>query len=91
MGRPVVSTSLGAEGVPAKQRENIILADTPEEFAQGILELMTDDSLFERIRAQARKLVEDKYAWQKGVKVMERVLEQMMRDSPPLKQQGARQ
>ena len=91
MGRPVVSTSLGAEGIPAKQRENIILADTPEEFAQGILDLMTDDSLFERIRTQARKLVEDKYAWEKGVKVMERVLEKMMRDSPPSKQQGARQ
>ena len=71
IGRPVVSTSLGAEGVPALQRENIILADKPEEFAQGILDLMTDDTLFERIRTNARKLVEEKYAWEKGVEIME--------------------
>jgi glycosyltransferase involved in cell wall biosynthesis len=81
-GTPVVSTSLGAEGVPAVQRENIIVADDPEEFAQGILDLMTDDRLFERIRKNARRLVEEKFAWQKGVEVMEGVLEKMMDKNP---------
>ncbi len=90
VGRPVVSTSLGAEGVPAQQRENIILADKPEEFAQGILDLMTDDRLFERIRTNARKLVEEKYAWEKGVEIMEGVLEKMLKKTPSLQNQGAR-
>jgi len=78
VGTPVVSTSLGAEGVPAVQRENIIVADNPEEFTQGILDLINYDKLFERIRKKARKLVEEKFAWQKGVETMERVLEKMM-------------
>jgi glycosyltransferase involved in cell wall biosynthesis len=82
VGTPVVSSSLGAEGVPAVQRENIIVADNPEEFSQGILNLMNDDKLFDRIRKQARKLVEEKFAWQKGVEVMEGVLEKMMRKKP---------
>lgn len=89
IGRPVVSTSLGAEGVPAHQRENIILADNPEDFAQGVEDLMTDDKLFERIRTNARKLVEEKYSWEKGVKVMEGVLEKMMKNTPSPQNQGA--
>jgi len=90
IGRPVVSTTLGAEGVPAQQRENIILADKPEEFAQGILDIMTDDTLFEKIRRNARKLVEEKYAWEKGVEIMEGVLEKMLKETPSLQNQGAR-
>ncbi|TES87092.1 MAG: glycosyltransferase, partial [Candidatus Aminicenantes bacterium] len=82
VGTPVVSTSLGAEGVPTVQRENIIVADNPEEFTQGILDLMNDDKLFERIRNRARKLVEEKYAWEKGVEIMEGVLEKMMKKNP---------
>jgi glycosyltransferase involved in cell wall biosynthesis len=82
VGRPVVSTSLGADGVPASNRENIIIADRPEEFAAGVLDLMNDDRLFERIRKQARQLVEEKYAWEKGVEVMEGILERMMEKNP---------
>jgi len=76
---------LGAEGVPAVQRENIIVADNPEEFTRGILDLMNDDKLFERIRRKARKLVEEKFAWEKGVKIMEEVLEKMMKKNPSSK------
>jgi glycosyltransferase involved in cell wall biosynthesis len=82
VGTPVVSSSLGAEGVPTVQRENIIVADGPEEFTQGILDLINDDKLFERIRKKARKLVEEKYAWEKGVEIMEGVLEKMMKKKP---------
>jgi len=81
-GRPVVSTSLGAQGVPVHQRENIIVADTPDEFAQGVLDVMNDDSLFDRIRLRARKMVEEKYAWEKGVQIMEEVLERMLKEKP---------
>ncbi|MDH4258571.1 MAG: glycosyltransferase family 4 protein, partial [Candidatus Aminicenantes bacterium] len=82
IGRPVVSTSLGAQGVPVLQRENIIVADTPDEFAQGVLDVMNDDPLFERIRQKARKMVEEKYAWEKGVQIMEEVLERMLKERP---------
>jgi len=82
IGRPVVSTSLGAEGIPAVHRENIIVADNPEEFTQGILDLMNDDKFFDRIRKKARFLVEEKYAWEKGVEIMEGVLEKMMEKNP---------
>lgn len=82
IGRPVVSTSLGAQGIPVDQRENIIVADDPAEFAQGVLDMMNDDSLFERIRAKARKMVEENFAWEKGIQIMEEVLKRMLREKP---------
>jgi len=82
MGQPVVSTSLGAEGIPASNRENILIADNPEEFTQAVSDLLSDDSLLDKIRNNARKLMEEKYAWEKGVEVMEEVLEKMIQKKP---------
>jgi glycosyltransferase involved in cell wall biosynthesis len=84
VGRPVVSTSLGAEGIPAVNGENIIIADKEEGFAKGISDLLNDESLFQKISRNARQLVEEKYAWEKGVEILEGVLEEMM-EKPPLK------
>lgn len=47
--------------------------------------MINDDKLFERIRNRARKLVEEKYAWEKGVEIMEGVLEKMMGKNPSSK------
>jgi len=82
IGRPVVSTSLGAQGVPIHQRENIIVADTPDEFARGILDVMNNDPLFERIRTKARKMVEEKFSWERGVQIMGEVLKRMLKEKP---------
>lgn len=82
MGRPVVSTTLGAEGIPASTMENIIIADAPNEFAQGIFTLMQNDELFQKITKTARKLVEEKYAWEKGMEVMEGILKNLMTTKP---------
>ena len=82
VGRPVVSTSLGAEGIPASNGENIILADEPEDFARGISDLMQNETLYEKVQFNARKLMEDNYAWDKGVALLENVLKQMMHESP---------
>ncbi len=85
VGRPIVSTSLGAEGIPSANGKNIIIADSPEDFAAGIEKLMKDKVLYQNIRQEARKLVEEKYAWAKGVEVLENILEEMMK-KPPSKQ-----
>jgi glycosyltransferase involved in cell wall biosynthesis len=82
VGRPIVSTSLGAEGIPSKNGENIIIADDPEGFASGIEKLLKDRELYERIRRAGRKLVEEKYAWAKGVEVLEGILEEMIKIPP---------
>lgn len=82
VGRPIVSTSLGAEGVPSQSGENIMIADTPEDFAASIEKLLEDRDLYERIRQAGRQLTEEKYAWAKGVEVLEDILEDMMKKPP---------
>jgi glycosyltransferase involved in cell wall biosynthesis len=89
LGRPVVSTRLGAEGIPAASGENIILADRPEDFAKGILDLIGNPNIYQRIQNNARKLMEDNYAWDKGVAKLEVVLEEMM-SKLPKQQTGGR-
>ena len=48
-GLPVVTTSIGIQGLDLKHGENIMIGDTPGEFADSILELITDEHLHARI------------------------------------------
>src|SRR5262249_5381475 len=74
MGKPVVSTTIGAEGLPVKHGENILLADTPAEFANRTLELLTQPLLAQRIGRAARGLVETRHSWATVTDVLEQVL-----------------
>ncbi|MCX6031995.1 MAG: glycosyltransferase family 4 protein [Chloroflexi bacterium] len=59
---PVVSTSVGAEGLDVTHEENILIADSPEAFATQIARLRNDRSLWKRLSAGGRRLVEDHYS-----------------------------
>jgi glycosyltransferase involved in cell wall biosynthesis len=63
MGRPVVSTSLGVEGLDVTDGENFIRADDGAAFAEAILSLLADTAKRTRIAAAARRLVEDRFSW----------------------------
>lgn len=72
MGKAVVSTTLGAEGLPARNGENILLADTTEDFARAVLQLWHDRHLTERIGQAGRQVVECLYGWDVIAMEMER-------------------
>lgn len=63
LGRPVVSTSLGAEGLEVIHKENIMIADKPEDFANYAIELMRNGSLKTALTERARKFVESQHSW----------------------------
>ncbi len=63
MGLPVVSTTVGAEGIAATDGEDILLADTPQAFADACLRLLNDPALREELGAAGRRLVEQRYGW----------------------------
>jgi sugar transferase (PEP-CTERM/EpsH1 system associated) len=65
MSKAVVSTSIGAEGLPVQSGENILLADTPEDFADSVISLFRDAKERKRLGSAARALVQEKYSWQK--------------------------
>ena len=49
-GLPVVTTSIGAEGMGLTDRENVFIADSPETFSDAVIELMLDDALYNNIQ-----------------------------------------
>jgi glycosyltransferase involved in cell wall biosynthesis len=63
MGKAVVSTSIGAEGLEVTQGENILITDQPTEFANYVIILMSDTHFRNRIGSNGRQLVKKKYDW----------------------------
>jgi glycosyltransferase involved in cell wall biosynthesis len=64
-GLPVVATSIGAEGLAYRAGENIIIADTPEAFAEAVLSILRDPDLARRLAAAGRSTVEQHYDWRR--------------------------
>jgi polysaccharide biosynthesis protein PslH len=77
MAKAVVATSIGAEGLPVSSGENIVLADSPEEFARRVLSLLGDSEERKRIGDAARTLVEEKYGWPRIAKSFGEILQQV--------------
>jgi len=65
LGNPMVSTAIGAEGIECVSGRDILIADEPADFADKIISLVSDPGKSTLIRDNARKLVEDKYSWDK--------------------------
>jgi len=63
LGRPVVSTTLGCEGLTVSHAENILIADTPTDFAAHIIQLLHDPKMRQHLITNARQLVETSYDW----------------------------
>jgi polysaccharide biosynthesis protein PslH len=64
MGKAVVSTSVGCEGLDARDDENILVRNDPEAFAQAIANVVNDVQLRERIGREARRTAESLYDWE---------------------------
>jgi polysaccharide biosynthesis protein PslH len=63
MGKAVISTSLGAEGISVVDRREILLADHPEQFAEKVLEALDNPELRASLHTAGRRLVEAHYSW----------------------------
>ena len=63
MGKAIVSTTVGAEGLALKDGEEIFIADEPAIFAGAVTRLLTDASLRRRIGENGRARVEQDYDW----------------------------
>jgi len=64
MGRPVVSTSIGAEGIEAEAGRHLLIADDPTGFAAAVGRILDDAQVGVRLGREGRVLVERRYSWQ---------------------------
>ena len=67
LGKPIITTTIGAEGIEITDKENIFIADTPEEMAAIINFCANNVKKCEETGKNARKLIEDKYAQNKNL------------------------
>jgi polysaccharide biosynthesis protein PslH len=63
MGKAMVSTTIGCEGIAVRDGEHLLIGDTPDEFAAEILNCFGDPELRDRLGASGRRLTEEEYSW----------------------------
>lgn len=72
---PVVSTSVGAEGLPLEDGKQIAIADNPEAFAASCLKLLADQALRRHMVNEAWDFVAGRFSWQAVTRDFEAALE----------------
>lgn len=73
MGCPVVSTSIGIEGLPVEAGRHYLNADSAEDFADAVVTVLTDGTTRRRVAADARALVEQEFGFRKAASVFEEI------------------
>jgi polysaccharide biosynthesis protein PslH len=75
MGKPVVSTTIGAEGLPVTSGTDVLVADSPAAFANAVVRLFRSEDERTRIGQAARRLVAEQYDWSAVFGHLEQALE----------------
>jgi sugar transferase (PEP-CTERM/EpsH1 system associated) len=84
--KPIVSTTMGVEGLPVRDGRELLLADSPESFAEAILRLLDDiehcGGLAHTLGAAARQLVASQYTWDRILPSFEQLYTTLVPASP---------
>ncbi|HEY7054875.1 MAG TPA: glycosyltransferase [Vicinamibacterales bacterium] len=81
MGKAVVSTAIGAEGLPVRDGEHLVLADDPDVFASAVLRLFRNHDRRRAIETAARSLVVTQYDWAAVATDLDRALTSVVREA----------
>jgi polysaccharide biosynthesis protein PslH len=71
MGKAIVSTALGAEGIEAVPGRDLLIEDEPAHFADAVKRLLANPSLAARIGQSARQLAVERYSWSGAARTLE--------------------
>jgi glycosyltransferase involved in cell wall biosynthesis len=75
LGRPVVSTTKGCEGLEVAHQKHLLITDDPKAFAEAVICLLRNPEAYRDMIRVARKLVEEKYSFAAIGGILRRVLE----------------
>jgi len=81
MGKAIVSTSLGAEGIEAVPGRDILIEDRPEAFAAAVNRLLAQPGDAVNIGQSARRLAVERYAWSAAAEALEGFYRQILRSA----------
>lgn len=77
IGLPIVTTSIGAENIDAKNEKEWIVEDNPREFSRAVIKLLTDENLQSKMGEDASKFINANYTWNVTKKKFEELLQTM--------------
>jgi len=80
MRKPVVSTSLGTEGLGVVPGEHLLIADNPQDFAQKTVQLLQDKALQDRLGQKGFELIKSQYSLEVLEEKMNHLLEEVVRN-----------
>jgi glycosyltransferase involved in cell wall biosynthesis len=81
MGKAIVSTTIGAEGLPVRPGEHLLIADEPAHFAKSTLALLRDAGRRRSLGLTARELVVQNYSWRMVAKQFADILAEVVAKS----------
>lgn len=73
-GLPVVATSIAAEGMHLTDRHDVLVADTPHQFAQALIDLHTDDQLWRKLSANGMCNIQNYFSTEAALTVLHKAL-----------------
>jgi len=63
MGKAMVSTTVGIEGLPVRNGEHLVIADNPTQFASEVVRLLRDMKARNRLENNAKSFVQKHFSW----------------------------
>jgi len=69
MEKAVISTRIGAEGLPVENENDLLLADAPEDFAASVVRVLKDESLRRALGERAAIKVRERFGWSEATRV----------------------
>lgn len=91
IGRPVVSTRVGIEGLDVEPGKHFLAADTGADFAAAILHLLEDAGLRQKLARAARARLEDRCSWALVARQFEVICERAVEQNGELASEGRRE
>ncbi len=70
---PVVTTTVGLEGIEAQPGRDVLVGDTPQDFAASVIRLLEDEALQKQLADNGRRLAENYYDWRVILNRMEKI------------------
>lgn len=76
-GLPVVATPAAVKGIEAEPGRDLLVADSPGDFAAAVIKLLHDERLRRQIGAQGRRLIKESYDWDSKLQALDKIIQEI--------------
>jgi len=78
MAKPMVATSVATRGIPVVSGRHLLIADDPIAFAEGVISLLKDSALKEKLAKNGQQLIKERFGWKRKADEMDRIYREIL-------------